>query len=103
VTCLAVDGNNAVIGFVDERAGPLGTLVNDSGGPGSDGFAAFPGPTDCLTAPGISLSPIFGDFAVYDAPSKDQCKHGGWRNYTDAGGQPFSDQGDCIAFALGAF
>jgi hypothetical protein len=56
-----------------------------------------------LTAPGISLSPIFGDFAVYDAPSKDQCKHGGWRNYTDAGGQPFSDQGDCIAFALGAF
>lgn len=30
--------------------------------------------------------------------SKDQCKKGGWRSFTDAAGAPFRNQGQCVAF-----
>jgi hypothetical protein len=30
--------------------------------------------------------------------NKDQCKNGGWQNFTDTNGQPFRNQGQCIAF-----
>jgi hypothetical protein len=30
--------------------------------------------------------------------SKDQCKNGGWQNYTDANGTPFKNQGDCVSY-----
>lgn len=31
-------------------------------------------------------------------PSKDQCKKGGWENYTDNLGTPFKNQGDCVSY-----
>jgi hypothetical protein len=31
---------------------------------------------------------------------KQQCMNGGWRTLTDASGQPFRNQGQCIAFAI---
>jgi hypothetical protein len=100
VSCLAVHGNRAVIG-----AGPLWLVVVDNGPAGSppDAFVGSLGPTDCSSEPpgqfGGSL--LSGDIVVRDAPSKAQCRDGGWRNYTDATGQPFTTQGECIAFALG--
>jgi hypothetical protein len=108
VTCLAVNGAQAVIGFTD-TSGILGaaTIVITDRGPFTelrrDLWTLDPfGPTDCsprdLAADNLSS----GDFVVRDAPSKDQCRNGGWRNYTDATGQPFKNQGQCIAFALGA-
>ena len=30
--------------------------------------------------------------------SKDQCKNGGWRTFTDDAGAPFRNQGQCVAF-----
>ncbi len=30
--------------------------------------------------------------------SKDQCKNGGWQNYTDGNGTPFKNQGDCVSY-----
>jgi hypothetical protein len=30
--------------------------------------------------------------------SKDQCKNGGWKNYTDANGTSFKNQGDCVSY-----
>ena len=30
--------------------------------------------------------------------STDQCKDGGWQNYTDKNGTPFKNQGDCVAY-----
>jgi hypothetical protein len=104
VACLNVNRNNAVIGFDDLGGlGRVTVFVSDNGPLGAtDGFIAARGFTDCSPQPGIILPrPLFGGVAVQDAPSKDQCKHGGWRNYTDAFRQPFTDQGDCIAFALG--
>jgi hypothetical protein len=38
-------------------------------------------------------------FAPRTPPNKDACKNGGWRNYADAHGQPFRNQGACISFA----
>ena len=29
---------------------------------------------------------------------KDQCKDGGWQDYTDTNGTPFKNQGDCVSF-----
>ena len=109
VTCLAVDGTEAVIGFTDTTGG-LGNLtlvVIDNGPAGSlprDRVGVDPfRPLDC-SPNGVLPTPELevGDVVVRDAPSKDQCRNGGWRNYTDAAGQPFKNQGACIAFALGA-
>jgi hypothetical protein len=32
--------------------------------------------------------------------SKDQCKHGGWRNLTDDQARPFRNQGQCVDWAV---
>ena len=34
--------------------------------------------------------------------SKDQCKHGGYKNFTDANGQAFKNQGQCEKFVKDA-
>jgi hypothetical protein len=108
VTCLAVDGTQAVIGFTD-TSGILGaaTVVIVDRGPFGplrrDLFTLDPfGPVDCSPRDLAAGTLDSGDFVVRDAPSKEQCRNGGWRNYTDATGQPFKNQGQCIAFALGA-
>jgi hypothetical protein len=102
VTCLAVEGNRAVIGFL-AFIGPTKVVVVDNGSTGSpaDEFGVLPlAATGCSDETGVGLSPLsFGDIAVRDAPTKAQCKDGGWRDYTDTAGQPFKSQGDCIAVA----
>jgi hypothetical protein len=105
VTCLAVEGNRAVIGFLSTLLGPMKVVVVDNGSTGSpaDELGVAVLPTDCSDETGVGVSPLsFGDIVVRDAPSKAQCQDGGWRNYTDVAGQPFKNQGDCIAFTLGA-
>jgi hypothetical protein len=98
VACLAVHEDIAVIGI----AGTPITVV----AVGAFGF--FLGATDCSTVPTPGTTPggvlllSSGDMVVFDAPSKAQCKDGGWRNFTDVAGEPFTSQGACIAFALGA-
>jgi hypothetical protein len=104
VICLGVNQNQAVIGISDQASGfgPVTVFVIDSIPSGDiGGFSAAPGRTDCSTPPGLSTFDLFGGASVFDAPSKDQCKDGGWRNYTDATRQPFTRQSDCITFALG--
>jgi hypothetical protein len=105
VMCLAVEGNRAVIRFLS-FLGPIKVVVVDNGSTGSpaDDFGAIPfAATDCSDDTGVGLSPLsLRDIVVRDAPTNAQCKDGGWRNYTDTTGQPFRNQGDCIAFALGA-
>jgi hypothetical protein len=105
VTCLAVEGNRAVIRFLT-FLGPIKVVVVDNGSTGSpaDEFGAIPfAATDCSDDTGVGVSPLLlGDIAVGDAPVTAQCMDGGWRNYTDTTGQVFRNQGECIAFALGA-
>jgi hypothetical protein len=105
VMCLAVEGNRAVIRFLS-FLGPIKVVVVDNGPNGSpaDEFGAIPfAATDCSDDAGVGVSPLsLGDIVVRDAPTQAQCQDGGWRNYTDTTGQPFRNQGQCIAFALGA-
>jgi len=35
---------------------------------------------------------------VLTPSSKDDCKKGGWKSFTDDGGRPFANQGDCVSF-----
>lgn len=104
VTCLAVHGNRAVIGFL-AFIGPMKVVVVDNGSTGSpaDEFGAVPfAGTNCSDETGVGVLPLTsGDIVVRDAPSKAQCRDDGWRNYADAAGQPFGNQGECIAFARG--
>jgi hypothetical protein len=103
VTCLAVNGNRAVIGFRDELfiQGPWKAEVVDNGPPGSglDTFAAFLAstPGDCSPLGGFAKTVSPGDVAVWDAPrlptSKEQCKNDGWRSFPG-----FKNQGDCMSF-----
>jgi hypothetical protein len=45
---------------------------------------------------------IRGQLSLFIPPtpkSKDQCKHGGYKNFTDPKtGQPFRNQGQCVSF-----
>jgi hypothetical protein len=99
-----VDGNRAVIVFL-AFIGPTKVVVVDNGSTGSpaDEFGVLPfAGADCSDDTGVGLLPLSsGDIVVRDAPSKAQCRDGGWRNYADAAGQPFRNQGECTAFALG--
>jgi hypothetical protein len=103
VTCLAVSGNIAIIGFSSPVPGLARTLIRVTDGGGSSGqdsfeFVAQAGgfvpPPDCsffppttagdfvLTGAGVN---DFGDIVVVDAPalpiSKEQCKKGGWQSF----------------------
>ena len=101
VTCLVVTGNRAIIGFEDASDGHVTAgVVDNSATGGPDTFAVILGQTGCSPVP-EPFPLVSGDFVVHDAvplTSKDQCKDGGWRDFTDDEGQPFDNQGECIAF-----
>ena len=101
VTCLVVTSNSAIIGFEDASDGHVTAEVVDNSATSSpDAFAVILGQTGC--SPVSEPFPLVsGDFVVHDAvplTSKDQCKDGGWRDFTDDEGQPFDNQGECVAF-----
>jgi hypothetical protein len=103
VTCLSITDNVAIIGFEDASAGHLITEVVDNSATGSpDTIGIVPGTTGCPPGSSPSALPLVsGDLVVHDAlplTSKDQCKDGGWRDFTDDEGRPFANQGQCIAF-----
>jgi hypothetical protein len=119
VTCLAVTGNRAIIGFTGTPgfARSLIRVTDGGSAPGQDTFEVtsqasnglvtpIP-PPDCSSYPpaptagdiNVSTSGIndLGDIVVRDvsaAPtSKDQCKNGGWKTFS-----VFSNQGQCVSF-----
>ncbi len=48
---------------------------------------------------GFNFNGTIYDFQVTNTPtSEEQCKHGGFVNFTDAQGKPFKNQGQCVAF-----
>jgi hypothetical protein len=105
VTCLAVSGNRALIGFEDPIVGHILALAIDNRPPGAtnlppDEFYAGPAlpADDCLPLiSGTGGQLLRGDIVVHDAPplpvSKDQCQNDGWRNFPG-----FKNQGACVSF-----
>jgi hypothetical protein len=102
VTCLDVTGERAIIGFDDAAAGHLTIEVMDNSATGSrDSLTDPQSAVGCSAASGTPTPLASGDLVVHDAlplTSKDQCKDGGWRDFTDDEGHPFDNQGHCIAF-----
>jgi hypothetical protein len=102
VTCLVVTGNTAIIGFEDALNGHVTTEVVDNSATASpDTIGAVLGATGCSPVGSQVFPLVSGDFVVHDAvplTSKDQCKDGGWRDFTDDEGHPFENQGQCVAF-----
>ena len=103
VTCLEVTGNTALLAFDGGGLGHVTLQIVDNAATGSPDTIAInppPGGGGCV-AGGLEVPLVGGDFVVHDAvplTSKDQCKDGGWRNFTDDAGHPFGNQGQCIAF-----
>jgi len=68
---------------------------------GSDGEADEGGRSGPSPAPG-AVPGAPSDVAAADEPrvpeSADDCKHGGWAEQVDDDGQPFVNQGDCVAY-----
>jgi hypothetical protein len=63
---------------------PSGQAITSTGTDGAIIVTGGPAPTPTATP------------APAEPTSKDQCKHGGWRNFTFP--HPFKNQGDCIQF-----
>ena len=52
---------------------------------------------NCATGPtGIDFTATV-TYTLYPT-AKEQCKDGGWQNYTDRNGTPFKNQGDCVSY-----
>lgn len=96
---------------------PNGTIVGTPGGPASYTLAQVNSmcPNAVVGGFGVNIgsnNPSYNvetdlfnfngtvyDFQVTNVPTaKDQCKHGGYVNYTDANGNPFKNQGQCVAY-----
>jgi hypothetical protein len=97
VTCLAVNGNFAILSVATLQFQAVGLEVTDS--PSGDLIRGIPTGTSSCSPLGsaVNFEVISGDVVVTDAralpTSKDQCKNGGWRTYG-----VFKNQGDCVSF-----
>jgi len=98
VTCLAVNGNFAILDVDTPQFHTVGLEVTDS--PSGDLIRAIPrtGQSSCSPIGSAADFPVTsGDVVVVDAPSlptsKEQCKNGGWRSFG-----VFRNQGDCVSF-----
>lgn len=48
---------------------------------------------------GVNFNGTTYDFELFQAAkNKDECKNGGYMNVTDANGQPFKNQGQCVSY-----
>jgi hypothetical protein len=104
VSCLEVTGNSAIVGVDGGTFGHFTIQVVDNSATGSPDTVSAPDfsdPVGCLFGGTIEFPLVSGDFVVHDAvplTSKDQCKDGGWRDFTDDEGNAFDNQGECVAF-----
>jgi hypothetical protein len=108
VTCVAVSGNTAIVGWSDGGAPwALYVRIEDNGSPGlgRDRIALSNGtedrPSTCPTATDLIWTEFWvltgGDYRVVDGQplpaSKEQCKDNGWKTFG-----VFKNQGDCVSF-----
>jgi hypothetical protein len=85
---------------------PNATIVNSSSGGGIHLLVGFASPSDQFdgNVDGFTIG-VSSHSTTYDfepnlpvPTSKDQCKGNGWKNYAEANGDPFKNQGDCVSY-----
>jgi hypothetical protein len=99
VSCLAVQGDHAVIGIANDPGSVgQGALIEVFGSNTVAFSIASAPPTDCST--GVGNDPVAvtsGAIAITDARAlpmaKAQCKNRGWQTYG-----AFKNQGECVSF-----
>jgi hypothetical protein len=102
VSCLEVRGNVATFNVPGTAFGLVTFQVTDNAGLGVadliEGIPTGRAASDCSALTGAVFGSVLtGDIVVHEAPplptGKDECKHGGWRNFG-----VFKNQGDCVSF-----
>lgn len=106
------NGNTGQGYNVKDNDGPLGDGGDggdgggdDGDGGGGDGDGGDGGGTTTTSTTSTTTSSTTTSTTttteppeVNTPPSKNACKHGGWQDYTDENGEPFTNQGDCISW-----
>jgi hypothetical protein len=68
-------------------------------GCGGLAWANFVGNADAFTIGAGDISFTYNFEVTNEPENADACKRGGWRDLTDAEGEPFRNQGDCVRYA----
>ena len=97
-----------ISGTVDLSTIPVhvtGSFIPTSGTGGLAGVTGEIVSTGDPVGPPGSVGDVFTMSGTLTIPSpvptdKDQCKHGGWRNFVDDQGEPFPNQGQCVSFVV---
>jgi hypothetical protein len=100
----------SVTGQVSNTGGPDGypadyelTITAGTGAyDRATGFLTFDAVWNDPVAPVFAMEGTVSGVVVVPPPtptSPDDCRHGGWRDLADENGDPFRNQGDCIAWA----
>ena len=111
-TATLVDGANSANTITKNEAGQVCASSFGSGGSytfignytitgGTGIYSGATGTGTVNTFQPTQTSPFTGseDGTIDVLPtSTDQCKNGGWQNYTDGNGTPFKNQGDCVSY-----
>ena len=96
-TCEVVAGN-LVVPITNGTEGTPQIVSSTAGFSG----VACPNPTTCVAAGsalGQGVVTVIRSASSTHVPlSVDQCEHGGWQSLTNVQGQPFGNQGQCIAY-----
>jgi hypothetical protein len=107
VTCLAVNGNVAVLNIDTAQFGIITMEVTDGTPDIIDAIPTSRAPGDCSPFAGGVVGVVeTGNIAVVDAPplalptTKRDCFRGGWRDLVDDQGRPFRNQGQCVRFSV---
>jgi hypothetical protein len=80
-------------------AGPTSSSASTPDVPaGSDGEGGQGGPSQAPSAAPAEPADVPAQERPQVPESADECKHGGWAELVDGGGQPFANQGDCVAY-----
>ena len=103
------NGGNPNLGPLANNGGPTQTRAPQTGSPlidavpltscQADGAAGVTTDQRGFMRPSGNGCDIGSVEIQQTPPSKNACKNGGWQRYVDANGQPFHNQGQCIAAA----
>lgn len=93
-----VGADTLVVAVAREFTTTNGVVVNCGVTPGACALVVGGAAEGAFVGIGIAAAPI--TFAPPTPRTTDDCKNGGWRNLADGTGHPFTNQGQCVSWAV---